>query len=118
MNSDSRDFIPRYISSVGAPVTQEDVDTYDRISQIHAREEEGRGQRLLRLIYGVALLVLLSLQIVAVTVFIFLLGFGKIDVDRWVTATFIGGTLGEVAGMTYLVVRHLFPVSDESSQNG
>ena len=112
MKHDSGDSLSQYISSIGRPVTAEDVDTYDRLSQIEDRTAEGRGQRRLRYVYGTVLLVLLSLQIIAVTAFIFLLGFGIISVDRLVTTTFIGGTLGEVSGMTFLVVRYLFPVQD------
>ncbi len=110
MESDSDSLIRRYISSVGTPVTSEDVDTYERLSQIQARAEGERGEQHLRLVYGIILLVLLSGQIIAVTTFVFLMGFGFIDIDRWVTTTFVGGTLGQVSGMAFLVVRYLFPV--------
>ena len=117
MNNDSGKVVHRHITSVGAPVTAEDVDTYDRLSQIHAKEDEGRGQRQLRILYGVVLLALLSLQIVAVTAFAYLMGFGYIHIDRWVTATFIGGTLGEVSGMIFLVLRYLFPLSEAKANH-
>ena len=110
MESDSDSFIRRYISSVGTPVTTEDVDTYERLSRIQARAEEKRGDRNLRVVYGGSLIVLLSGQIAAVTTFVFLMGFDFIDIDRWVTTAFVGGTLGEVSGMAFLVVRYLFPV--------
>jgi hypothetical protein len=116
MEFDSESLVHRYIASIGTPVTSEDVDTYERLSQIEARAEGERGQRKLRLVYGTALLILLSAQIVAVTVFTFLLGFGIINVDRWVTTTFVGGTLGEVSGMTFLVVRYLFPAGRKRSK--
>ena len=109
------DATSRYISSITGPVTATDVDTYDKLSRIEARTEEGRGQRRLRIIYGTVLLALLAGQIIAVTVFAFLMGFGIISIDRWVTTTFIGGTLGEVSGMTFLVVRYLFPASKLSN---
>ena len=111
MNHEADSGIRRYVSAVGTPVTAEDVDTYDKLSQIQARTDDERGQRQLRIVYGTTLLALLSGQIIAVTVFAFLMGFGTIHIDRWVTATFIGGTLGEVSGMTFLVVRYLFPLS-------
>ncbi len=110
MDANLDNLIRRYISSVGDPVTSEEVDTYERLSQIQAREAGERGERRLRLVYGGTLLALLSGQIVAVTIFTFLLGFDVINVDRWVTTTFVGGTLGEVSGMAFLVVRYLFPV--------
>ena len=115
MKDNDNDVTGRYIASIGGPVTAADVDTYDKLSRIEARSEEGRGQRRLRIIYGTVLLALLSGQIVAVTTFAFLMGFGIISVDRLVTTTFIGGTLGEVSGMTFLVVRYLFPVPKRSN---
>ena len=117
MELDSDSLVHRYIASIGTPVTSEDVDTYERLSQIEARSEGERGQRKLRLIYGTTLLGLLFAQIVAVTFFMFLLGFGVISIDRWVTATFVGGTLGEVSAMTILVVRYLFPTNGKRSES-
>lgn len=67
--------------------------------------------------YGITLLALLSVQVIAVTLFVFLLGFGAIQVDRWVTTTFIGGTIGEVSGMAFLVVRYLFPLPEVQSKD-
>ena len=110
MNSDLDNLIRRYIYSIGTPVTSEDIDTYERLSQIHSREQEQRSEHKLRFIYGGVLLFLLAGQVIAVTVFSFLMGFGLISIDRWVTTTFIGGTFGEVSAMSFLVVRYLFPL--------
>ena len=118
MDIDTGNFSSLYILSVGSPVTSEDVDTYDRLSQVQSRSEEQRSERLLRLIYGGTLLALLSGQVVAVTTFTFLIGFSVIEVDRWVTTTFIGGTLGQVSAMTFTVVRYLFPVRKRSENDG
>ena len=106
-----------YIVSVGPPVTSQDVDTYDRLSQVQSRSEGLRSERRLRMVYGGALLALLSGQIIAVTTFVFLIGFGVIQADRWVTTTFITGTLGQVSGMTFVVVRYLFPTHGENVKN-
>ena len=110
MDVDSDSVISLYISTVGPPVTSGELDTYERLTRIQAREAAGRGDRRLRLIYGGTLLALLSGQIVAVTTFIFLMGLGLIYVEKWVTTTFVGGTLGEVSGLAYLVVRYLFAI--------
>ena len=110
MDPESDRPIRQYISSIGTPVTSEEIDSYDRLSRIQAREQSERSDQKLRLIYAGALLVLLSSQIITVTAFSFFMGFGLINVDRWVTTTFIGGTLGEVSAMAFLVVRYLFPV--------
>lgn len=114
MNRDSDTLINRYISSIGSPVTSEDIDTYERLSRIQSREKGERSDHILRLVYGWTLLVLLTLQIAAVTVFSFLIGFGLVNIDRWVTTTFIGGTLGEVSAMAFFVVRYLFPADRHS----
>ena len=78
MDANFDNLIRRYISSVGDPVTSEEVDTYERLSRIQAREAGERGARRLRLLYGGTLLALLSGQIVAVAIFTFLLGFDVI----------------------------------------
>ena len=52
MSVDLDDFVRRYVSSVGTPVTSEDVDTYERISQIQDRAARERGERKLRLVDG------------------------------------------------------------------
>ena len=109
MNSDLDNLIRRYISSIGTPVTSENIGTYERLSQIQSREQEQRSKQKLRFIYGGVLLFPLTGQVIAVTAFSFLMGFGLINIDRWVTTTFIGGTLGEVSTMSFLVVRYLFP---------
>lgn len=111
MSVDPNDVVRRYVSSVGTPVTSGDVDTYERISQIQNREARERGERNLRLIYATALLALLVGQIIAVTTLAFLIGFGIINLDRWVATSFVAGTFGEVSGMAFLVVRYLFPVN-------
>ena len=84
MNADFNDLLRRHVSSVGSPVTSEDVDTYERLSQIQATAERERGERKLRFVYGTALLELLAGQIFAVTALAFLIGFGVIRLDRWV----------------------------------
>lgn len=98
-------------------MTSQDVDIYDRLSRVQSRSEGLRSERRLRMVYGGALLVLLSGQIIAVTTFVFLIGFGVIQADRWVTTTFVTGTLGQVSGMTFVVVRYLFPTHGGSTEN-
>ena len=110
MSTDLDDFVRRYVSAIGSPVTSEDLDTYERISEIHARAARERGERNLRLVYGSALLALLAGQIIAVTTLAYLIGLGIINLDRWVATSFVAGTFGEVSGMAYVVVRYLFPV--------
>ena len=51
---------------------------------------------------------LLMLQLLFISAIVFLLGFGIMELDRWVATTALGGTSG-VSGMAYLTVRYLFP---------
>lgn len=109
MTSSHTDVVNQYLESVGTPITQEQVDTYASLLETQSLSEERRSNRRLRIIYAGAMLLLFSLQIVAVNVFAFLMGLSVIDLDRWVATTFIGGTLGQVSGMTIVVLKYLFP---------
>ena len=102
--------ISPYIVGIGSRVTSDDIDTYDRLEQLASRAAGQRSERTLRLTYGWALLILLSVEIVSVLVIAFLIGFEAIELDRWVATTFIGGTFTQVSGLAFLIVRYLFPV--------
>ena len=109
MSFDTEDPISPYIVGIGSRVTSEDIDTYDRLEQVKSRAEGQRTERLLRRIYGLALLALLSIEIIAVLAIAFLIGFGIIELDKWVATTFIGGTFTQVSSLAFLIVRYLFP---------
>ena len=90
-------------------ISYENLDTLDRIQQIQSREAWESGERKLRHWYAIAIMAVLVLQLLFIAAVVFLLGFGIIALDRWVATTVISGTLAEVSGMAYLVVRYLFP---------
>ena len=102
--------IDPYIVGIGSRVTSDDIDTYDRLEQLASRSAVQRSERTLRLTYGWALLILLSVEIVSVLTIAFLIGFKVIELDRWVATAFIGGTFTQVSGLAFLIVRYLFPV--------
>ena len=87
----------------------EDVDTIDRLQQIQSRDARERQERNLRQWYAIAIMALLTLQLIFVAIVVLLIGFEVMTLDRWVATTLIAGMLSEVAGMAYLVVRYLFP---------
>ena len=118
MSFDAEDPISQYIVGIGSRVTSEDIDTYDRLEQVKSRTEAQRTERLLRRIYAWALLALLSIEIIAVLLMAFLIGFGVVELDRWVATTFIGGTFTQVSGLAYLVVRYLFPAPSGDENHG
>lgn len=95
--------------------TPEAVDTFDRFQQIQDQTERENQDRKLRRLYGNVILGLLVLQLIFIAAVVFLLGFGIIALDRWVATTVVSGTLAEVSGMAYLVVRYLFPLLPDAA---
>ena len=114
---DPRGPISRYIEGIGSQVTSDDIDTYARLERLATRAAEQRSDRILRLTYGWALLILLCVEIIAVLTIAFLIGLGTIKLDRWVATTFIGGTFTQVSGLAFLIVRYLFPVRTGGDHN-
>ena len=87
----------------------EDIEVYERIQQIQSREARESGERRLRFMYALAFLALIVFHLGATWTVVFLLGFGLMELDRWVATTFISGSLGQVVGLLWLVTRYLFP---------
>ena len=100
-----------YESSQPRKIDPDEITTYDRIQQIQSREAQQTGERQLRHWYAIAIIALLTLQLLFIGAVVFLLGFGIITLDRWVATTLIAATLAEVSGLAYLVVRYLFPLA-------
>ena len=85
------------------------ITTYERVQRIQSREAQESGERRLRLVYALSFLTLMVLHLGATWTVVFLLGFGWIELDRWVATTFISGSLSQVVGLLWLVTRYLFP---------
>lgn len=110
----------RLIESIGSPVTNEDIAIYERIRRIEdssyrlrtvvaAWEKQQADERNLRNRYAKWLVVILLLQVVAINVAFFLIGFGWLAIEKWVASSFIAGSFFEIASMIFVVVRYLFP---------
>ena len=108
------------VLSFGASVTKDDVDVYARIHEVEnksyklrrvlaAWEHQHSEERALRKTYAKWLLVILSVQALLINVAFFLIGFGWLVVEQWVATSFIVAVYGEVAAMTLIVVKYLFP---------
>jgi hypothetical protein len=113
------------VEKIGSVVAPGDVDVYRSVREIDDKsyklrtvisswEGQQREERRLRRGYATWLLVALLLQMFLVDLAFFLIGYKQISVDRWVADAFIIGVFGEVAGMTLIVVKYLFP--DTGSQ--
>ena len=112
----------RLVESIGSPVTNEDVEIYERIRRIEdssyslrtvmvAWEKQQTEERNLRSRYAKWLVIVLSLQIVVINIAFFLIGFGWLNIEEWVASSFIVGALLEISSMIFVVVRYLFPTN-------
>lgn len=108
------------VIEIGAAVSLQDVATYGQLQEIqdksfrmrtvvNAWERQQTSERELRNRYAKWLLITLSVQMMFVNVAFFMLGLGYLSVEKWVATTFIMTVFGEVAAMTFIVVKYLFP---------
>lgn len=114
------DNLRSFIRSVGTSVTSDDLDTYKTYNEVQntnqkykiileAWEAQHREERDLRRKFAIAIFIVLLLQIVAINVTFFLIGFKKMEVEEWVATTFIIAVFSEIVSMTLIVLRYLFP---------
>lgn len=110
----------RLVESIGKPATNEDVTIYERVRRIEDEsyelrtivaswEKQQSDERDLRNRYAKWLVIALFIQIAVINIAFFLIGFGLLTVEKWVASSFIVGVFVEVTGMTFVVVRYLFP---------
>lgn len=107
-------------ADVGAAVTDADVDSYARITDIQdkssrlralvqAWEKQQREERKMRKDYAERMLWGLVGQGLLVNLAFFGIGFGWLEIEKWVATSFILAVLAEISGMTLLILRYLFP---------
>jgi len=108
------------VASVGEPVSSDDIDTYRQLREIEDRSYQLRAvvgawetqqtqERMLRRSYAGWLLLLLFLQVIVINIVFFLIGLKYLIVEEWLAKTFIIAVFAEIAAMTLVVVRYLFP---------
>jgi hypothetical protein len=108
------------VIEIGSAVSLQDVATYGQLQEIqdksfrmrtvvNAWERQQTSERELRSRYAKWLLISLSVQMMFVNVAFFMIGLGYLSVEKWVATTFILTVFGEVAAMTLIVVKYLFP---------
>ena len=108
------------VASVGDPVTSDEIVTYRQLREIEDRsyqlrtivgawETQQAQERMLRRSYAGWLLVLLFFQVIVINVVFFLIGLKYLIVEEWLAKTFIIAVFAEIAAMTLVVVRYLFP---------
>jgi len=96
------------------------VDTYGRLQEIfdksaklqrilEAWERQHTEERSMRRTYAKWLLIALFIQAFIVNVAFFAIGFGYLTVSEWVANSFILAVFGEIAAMTFFIIKYLFP---------
>lgn len=117
---DTFKYTKNIVAEIGSAVTSDDIDTYRQLREIEDRsyklkivldawKAQKKEERNWRNIYAGVLLGFLFIQIIVVNISFFLIGVGKLEIEKWVANTFIIAVFGEVASMTLVIVRHLFP---------
>lgn len=113
--------LKKFIVTVGEPVNSAElVDAYSKFRDVEntgqkfkiiltAWEVQQKEERNLRRKFALAILIVLLVQIMAINVAFFLIGFKKMEVEKWVATTFIIAVFSEIVSMTLIVLRYLFP---------
>jgi len=120
MDFQASDEIKKLVKSIDEDVTTQDIDTYERLQKVHdssfrirtilnAWEKQQVEERGIRRKYAWCLLIGLFVEAMVANIAFFMIGFGVITVTQWVANTFIVGIFGEIAAITLIVVRYLFP---------
>ena len=108
------------VLSVGAKVTSAELSNYATLRTIEDRsfkirtlvnawEHQHTEERDLRKTYGRWILVGLLAQMISVNLAFYLIGFGVMKVEVWMANSFIMAVFGEIAAMSFFVIKHLFP---------
>ncbi len=108
------------IREINDPVVSDELNQYIAKNEVDNRthklktllaawESQQDEERSLRKLFAAWILGGLLFQMLLVNVAFFLIGFGWIHVDKWVSTTFIIAVLGEIVGMANIVVKYLFP---------
>jgi hypothetical protein len=87
-------------------------------SQISHRENPLRKQdekdritdRMLKIIYGVCFIGILTLELIAMNAVFILTGLGKLKFSQWSLELYMGGTIAQVFGVVSVITKHLFPI--------
>lgn len=120
MEFQGSDEIGKFIKSIDEDVTAQDIDTYERLQKaqdssfrirtiLSAWEKQQVEERDIRRKYAWCLLFGLFVEAMVANIAFFMIGFGIINVSEWVANAFIVGIFGEIAAITLIVVRYLFP---------
>ena len=120
MNNSQDDHLPSQVLKIGSPLTVDDVDTYLKVRDaddksyklrviVDAWKHQQTEDRRMRRGYAWGLLSIVALQVLVINGAFFLIGFGVITVEPSVLKYFFVSVFGEIAAMTLVILKYLFP---------
>ena len=112
---------PKAVVAIGDPLTSEQLDAAERITAIQdeswalhevigAWRQQQDSERDLRRSYATWMFGALLVESAVASTIIFLLGFSKITLDRWVADVFFVAVFGQVATCLVTITKYLFPI--------
>jgi len=89
---------------------QEALDKSHKLrAVVQSWQEQQNAERPLRTKFAWGLFWLAFIQVLALFLFAFLLGFKVIEVQEWVAVTFLLGVFAETIALVLIVTKYLFP---------
>lgn len=73
-----------------------------------------KAERGLRRLYAFSWLGIVGVQLLILNLFVFLVGVGFLNLNRWVFGGFLAGTFAEVVGVVLVITKSLFPTKRSS----
>lgn len=84
------------------------TNDYVIINLVETWKEQQTADRQLKSDYGKWIMIILGLEFVFMCGILVFIGLGKLNFDEWVINAFIVTTFGQIMGVVYLIVKHLF----------
>jgi hypothetical protein len=112
------------VEQVGAPATSEQIDNLGKYRDMQERTKHHRTiidvwkkqqdqDRETRKRYANWLMITMSVQAVVINLIFVLIGCGVLKVEQWTANVFIGSVFAEMSSLVLLVVKYLFPATND-----
>ena len=98
---------PEELASDGDPIGRHTARLFNDFHQAFWQDRE--QMRLPRAWYAWTLLGALAVEVVASLLALFLLGFGRMHLSRWVADVFFVAVFAQIVGLVHVILTHLFP---------
>jgi hypothetical protein len=112
------------VLGVGDPVTNDQLSKLDKYRGIEERTKHHRTiitvwklqqdqDRETRKRYANWLMGLMTIQVAAINLIFVLMGAGLLKFEEWTANVFVGSTFAQISAMVLLIVKYLFPASND-----